>query len=43
MATDLKLSDRRIYRNGPMNLRHVGSAGIGELRQAIACAPHLIY
>ncbi|WP_210395218.1 acyl CoA:acetate/3-ketoacid CoA transferase [Motiliproteus sediminis] len=43
IADKLKISDRRIYRQGPMNLRHVGSAGIGELRKAIACAPHVIY
>ncbi|HEY5717353.1 MAG TPA: hypothetical protein VIS52_02605 [Motiliproteus sp.] len=43
LADSIKVSDRRLYRQGPMNIRHVGSAGIAELRKAIACAPHMLY
>ena len=34
IASSLCLSDHRIYRQGPMNLKHPGSAGIHHLRKA---------
>ncbi len=34
IADRIHRSDHRLYRPGPMNLRHPGSAGIGNLRRA---------
>ncbi len=38
IAAKLRISDQRLYRNGPMHLKRHGSAGIHQMRRALAQA-----